>query len=283
MARPQKATAKAVRELCIFCPNPRTNKRGEHVWDDWLNREDGKTIYDPSTTWYYGREGQLIRSHPSVGMHVTLPLVCDHCNNTWMSDLSSLAKVKLEPIIRRDKATDFDDFDILVISAFAFLKSAVLDWSVTDGGRKPSISREACLRFRTSMADADPAVPVFPDGLQVWIASYRRTRKMEALVSIEELTGVRQFKGYRILLITYVVGSFIFQLTCPKWTKATRNHPALPFARPIADDLSVAIWPDVNTAYWPPFAHVQHRTYEAFRQRFRKLRVWSQQPTPRGH
>src|SRR2546423_15241532 len=37
---------------CIFCPNRRTRKRGEHVWDDWLNREHGKDIYDPSTTYY---------------------------------------------------------------------------------------------------------------------------------------------------------------------------------------------------------------------------------------
>lgn len=51
-------------ESCIFCPNPRTTKRGEHVWDDWLNREGGKAIADSSTTSYFGVGGEHIRSHP---------------------------------------------------------------------------------------------------------------------------------------------------------------------------------------------------------------------------
>jgi hypothetical protein len=31
---------------CVFCPSIRTNKLGEHVFDDWLNRLDGKVIRD---------------------------------------------------------------------------------------------------------------------------------------------------------------------------------------------------------------------------------------------
>jgi len=259
--------------LCIFCSNPRTHKRGEHVWDDWLNREHGKTIADRSTTYYYGSEGRLIRSHPSVGMHVRVPVVCDNCNNTWMSELSTLAKERLESIIRRDTVTDFDEFDLAAITSFAFLKSAVLDWSSTDKGRQPCISRASCLEFRASLVISDPPYFGFPDGLQVWIAGYQRTHKMEALAFTEEMTGARHYKGYRILVITYVVGSFIFQLTCPRWAKATRHRPPAPFFKIFGDLVSVPIWPHVTRGYWPPLKRISNSTLEAFRERFRRVHL----------
>ena len=240
-------------ELCIFCPKPRTNKRGEHVWDDWLNREHGKALTDHSTTFYFGSGGEFIRSNPSVGLHVKIPVVCDTCNNEWMSELSTLAKARLEPIIRRDTETDCDKYDINVIAAFAFLKSAVLDWSSDHKGRLPCISRTLCLAFRRGLTSSDPPTLALPTGLQIWIGRYQRKHRMEALAFTEELTGARHVKGYKILVITYVVGSFIFQLTYPRWTKRTRNHPAPPFFQVPGDLLAVPIWPSVTRAYWPPF------------------------------
>lgn len=259
---------------CIFCPNPRTKKRGEHVWDDWLNREQGKPIRDSGTTSHTGLDGALIRSYPSVGLEVTVPVVCDNCNNHWMSDISNLAKDILEPIIRRDRPSDLDQLDILTIASFAFLKSAVLDWSVTNAPhRRPCISRASCIAFHHSLTRGDPSDILFPDGLQIWIAKYRRSRKMEAQAFTEEMTGVRHFKGYRILVITYVVGSFIFQLTCPRWSKTARNRPAPPFFQVFGDRWAVPIWPGVSRAYWPPLDHVSSNRLETFRQRLRRITI----------
>jgi hypothetical protein len=133
--------AKTDRLPCIFCPKPRTIKRGEHVWDDWLNRKDGKEIHDPSTTYYYGTEGKLIRKHQSVRLDVTLDVVCDPCNTTWMSDLTTRTKDLLEQIIRSDRPRDFNELDIVTLTSFAFMKSAVLDWRTRDSGRKPELER----------------------------------------------------------------------------------------------------------------------------------------------
>src|SRR5262249_60849835 len=108
---------------CIFCPNPRTRKRGEHVWDDWINRKDGKDIRDASTTYYYGANEVLIRQHPSVRIDVTIGVVCDECNNTWMSDLTTRVKALLEHCIRDDKPRDFDTIEIVPLTACAFIKS----------------------------------------------------------------------------------------------------------------------------------------------------------------
>ncbi len=259
---------------CVFCPNPRTNKRGEHLWDDWLNRIGGKDIKDESTTNYYGFRGRFIRSHPSTRMDVTLALVCDRCNQGWMSDLSNSAKTLLEPTIRHNRPRDFDALDVVTITAFAFMKSALLDWQPIDIPRSPCISRSACLAFRHFLTSNSTTADIpLPDGLQVWIARYRRTYRMEAQAFCEEMKGARQFKGYRILVITYVVGSFIFQLTCPRWSKPTRKRISAPFFHMFGDTASVPIWPGVSAAYWPPLTYVDRSTLEGFRERFRRIRV----------
>ena len=259
--------------LCIFCPNQRTKKGGEHVWDDWLNREGGKEIKAKSTTFYYGSDGAFIRSYPSTRLDVTAPVVCDPCNNTWMSDLSGLAKDRLEAIIRQGTPRDFDDLDLLTITALAFLKSAVLDWAATDKGRKPCISRSMCLAFRDSLTSDRLNNVALPDGLQVWIAKYIRTRKMEALAFTEEMKGVSDFKGYRIVVTTYVVGSVIFQTTCPRWAKNTRQRPPAPFFEMLGDLWSVPIWPGVGRAYWPPVGDIDGSSLEAFRERFTRVHI----------
>jgi len=114
-----------------------------------------------------------------------------------------------------------------------------------------------------------------PGGLQVWIARYRRARRMEAQAFSEEMKGTRQFKGYRILVITYIAGSFIFQLTYPRWVKPTRKRTTAPFFQIFRDVLSVPIWPGVDFAYWPPLGHIDGRTLNDFRERFRRVRVLS--------
>lgn len=83
-------------QLCIFCPNPRTRKSGEHVWDDWLNREHGKDICKPSTVFVFGEDGAKIRECKATGLNETKPVVYDDCNNTWMSDITSFAKDEIE-------------------------------------------------------------------------------------------------------------------------------------------------------------------------------------------
>jgi len=258
---------------CIFCPNPRTRKRGEHIWDDWLNSENGKPIRRPGTVTVYGKDGVIVRQRPSDRLDVTSDVVCDRCNSTWMSDLSTEAKQRLEALIRRDTPTDFNDVDVLLITAFSFLKSAVLDWSTTEHNRVPCISRTACVSFRDSLTSLTYGDISFPDGLQVWIARYRPTKATDARYFNDEIRGRGPFKGYRILVLTYVVGYFMFQLTSPRWIKATRNRPPAPFFQIVGDLKSVPIWPGVSAAYWPPPAHVDSGTLDDFRQRFRRVSI----------
>ncbi len=259
---------------CIFCRAPRTKKRGEHVWDNWLNRLDGSPRRDPSTTHYWGEDGRFIRSHPSRRIDVTFDVVCDRCNNTWMSELSNEAKRLLEGSILRDSRIEIDAVGAITIAAFAFLKSAVLDWSSLDGGRSPCIPRWACKSFCKGLSTAPSAgLVVIPAGVQVWVARYRRTHKMEALAFVEELSPVSgRFRGYRILLVTYVVGSFIFQFVYPTWRRLGHKVAPPPFFENVRDPLSIPVWPwrPVLDVSWPPPVPVDRSGLDRLRERFRR-------------
>jgi hypothetical protein len=259
------------RKPCIFCDNPRTNKRGEHVWDDWFNRIAGVPIRMEATLFECGEDGVLIRQRPAHKLDAAKPVVCDTCNNEWMSDLTGGAKHELEDSIRANKSVDLDAEAIVVVSAWAFLKTAVLDWGEEDK-RPPRISRACCTTFRDSLVTSHSGDIAIPKGFQLWLAQYRSDRAFEAVVQVDELRVIGPYRGYAILVVTYIIGNLIFQATFPRWIGlvGTRRPPLPAFYR-INDQHSVPIWPFVDAAYWPPLGQVTSSTFKDFRERFRRV------------
>jgi len=227
---------------CIFCPNPRTRKKGEHSFDDWLNREAGRPVTLKYNTTIFGRDDALVREYSSRKLQEAKDVVCDECNHNWMSDLTDHARATIEGFIRYERPFTLLPLGTITLTAFACLKSMILDYAA-EQERKPLISRLSCTRFRESLAPGGYG-PAVPDGAQIWIAWYHREREMEAQAWTRGLrfdTG--RFAGYNVLVITYMVGAFVFQFTCPKWTKLTRRRPPLPFITQAAvwDSLSMLI------------------------------------------
>lgn len=261
-------------ELCIFCRNERTKHRGEHVWDDWLNKVSGKRVRMPGSTTHTGANGQSVRSYPSTGLDVTADVVCDRCNHEWMSALSSKTKDILEPSIRFGAPVKLDALGVVTIASFAFLKAAILDWSSTADGRTPCIPRWACKAFRNSLAATFTGYIAIPRGTHIWISRYRRTQVVEASAHVEEMhTDGTPFEGYRILVITYVINAFIFQFLFPAWDGPARRVRRRSLTFEMQNDrLSVPLWPNVASANWPPPSDVSSGSLDSFRQRFRKAR-----------
>jgi len=48
---------------CAFCPSLATTKRGEHIFDDWLNRIDGKAIIDRYIVIHQDKRGAHTSGH----------------------------------------------------------------------------------------------------------------------------------------------------------------------------------------------------------------------------
>jgi len=202
---------------CIFCPNPRTSKRGEHVWDDWVNRSDGKPLRRRATVGELGKDGALIREYPVREVNVTKDVVCDPCNNGWMSDITAHTKLTIEGFMRHERTATLLPLGILTVATFAFMKSAVLDYSA-EKTRPPFISPATCHRFRAAMQGSGSIF--VPEGVQIWMARYRGEREVEYRFWIDSMAlTVGPYRGYDILLITYVAEAFVLQLTFPRWRK----------------------------------------------------------------
>lgn len=251
---------------CIFCPNPRTQKRGEHVWDDWVNRSDGRALRRRATVGELGKHGALIREYPVQEVNVTKPVVCDCCNNGWMSDLTSHAKLTIEGFQRHERPATLLPLGILTVSAFMFMKSAVLDYSA-EKTRPPFISPIICHRFRSVMRGVGSIH--LPEGVQIWMARYRGERKEEYRFWIDSMAlTFGPYRGFDILVITYVAQAFVLQLTFPRWRKRKQPTVLPVFTQAdVWDVASVPIWPDVHHATWPPLKYLNGAALQDFRHR----------------
>src|SRR5688500_1418156 len=103
---------------CIFCTRPATNKRGEHIIDDWVNRIDGKPISERFTFRQYGADGQLVRSYRTTSINTTASVVCETCNQGWMSDLTNHTKATAEGFIRYERPATLLPLGIVTLAAF---------------------------------------------------------------------------------------------------------------------------------------------------------------------
>src|SRR4051812_33220014 len=93
----------AMHESCVFCTSPPVPRGGEHLWDNWLNRLDGRSIKDKYTVIQTGHDGELRRTYRSARIDATADVVCGPCNHGWMSDLTNLTKAAAEDIIRHER------------------------------------------------------------------------------------------------------------------------------------------------------------------------------------
>src|SRR5438093_1005112 len=111
-----------MKAYCVFCPSLATEHRGEHIFDDWLNRENGRIIKDTYTFTEHGEDDRIVRTFKSSLIAQTMPVVCDTCNSTWMSDLTNKLKQTCEGIIRHERLTTLLPLGIATLAAFAFMK-----------------------------------------------------------------------------------------------------------------------------------------------------------------
>jgi hypothetical protein len=153
---------------------------------------------------------------------------------------------------------------IVTIAAFATMKAMVLD-TAYESARSPRFPRLARVRFRESLS--------IPDGTQIWLAAYHRAREVDARFWMNELIFKSgRYAGFRVLLITYVVSAFVFQLTYPHWTRISRLTIKPPFINQAStwDTFSVPIWPYTGNVVWPPYGVLQRdgRALEDFSNRF---------------
>lgn len=256
---------------CVFCPNPRTTTRGEHIWDDWLNREDGRTLKYHYEVTEFGPDDAIIRTFSKRNLSETKPVVCDDCNSTWMSDVTNHSQPIIDGLGRHQRPTCLLPLGIVIIAALATMKAMVLD-AAYESFRPPRFPRLSCVHFRESLTASSRELSI-PNGTQIWLAAYRRTKQVDARFWMQELilkTG--RYAGFRVFLITYVVSAFVFQLAYPRWMRLSRLTVEPPFLKQAStwDRFSFPIWPHADYVVWPPHSFLERdgRSLEDFSNRF---------------
>jgi len=239
---------------CAFCPAT-ANLSAEHLWGQWMGRLfPGRKRFTSKN-----QKGEIIREWSSDKLDWTARVVCEQCNNTWMSDIESQAKPVLSQFILGEaQAISQSQADSIALFAF---KSAVIFDHIRFDHAPPFFSRSARLGFRKERA--------IPATVRMFIGGYLPRGKGEVLSCYHEgtLSGTEKVVLY---VCTYAAGHLVFQVVSYKQRGFTKIRVQPKNLRSFA----VEFWPWVagGTAAWPPVGVLQDpQQFDSFSSRWREL------------
>ena len=101
---------------CLYCPNRANSK--EHLFPDWLNEVLG---YVHPTLLFLGKTRGWRSDKPATHK---LRVVCETCNNGWMSDIEDAAKPILTPLVL-GQPSHLDVNQQQVVATWAFSRAII--------------------------------------------------------------------------------------------------------------------------------------------------------------
>lgn len=219
---------------CAFCLQPAKLSR-EHIISDWVNG-----LFNA------GWEGKYTDRHGEVNLWNSKELdwqarvVCETCNNTWMSDLENLyAKPALTPLIMGDINIPIRPSTAQALARFAFKTAVVLDYSQRGREHGSFFSRRLRDAFRRSFE--------IPSVVQMWMAVYAPgARRVDTKVGYYRGDFIPPYP-IETYICTCGIGHFAFQVVAIKQMRLRQFDPLPGFA-----NLAIPLWPQSNPDFlWP--------------------------------
>jgi hypothetical protein len=106
---------------CAFCAHS-AKLSGEHIWSEWM-RELFPTKKVRFTS--FGEKHEVLRQWSSQDIDMTAKVVCQKCNNQWMSGLESAhAKPAMTDLIVGDKELTISGMQARGIAVFCLQNSS---------------------------------------------------------------------------------------------------------------------------------------------------------------
>jgi hypothetical protein len=239
---------------CAFC-SATANLTGEHIWSDWMN-----ALFPGEKAFHSINERmEVTKSWSSGQLDWKAKVVCERCNNTWMSKIESdHAKPALTDLI-----TGKTDIPILQsransIALFAF-KTAVIVEHLNRSRIVRIFPRQVRHRFREALE--------IPHNAKMWMAGFLPRGKGRVVTLYHDLPPTPSFELY---VCTYGVGRFVFQVVVEK---APSHLTLLPI--PGYERSAIPFWPSVPKGFvWPPETVLETvRDFESFAARWRRLTI----------
>jgi hypothetical protein len=180
-----------------------------------------------------------------------------------MSDIETLAKPVLSPLIKYGFPISFLPCGIAVLASFTFKNALISDHMHRD--RKPFFSIFDHTQFMKTLR--------IPRGVQMWIASSGSDRFNGVFHSYEFNVGARSGVLHKttFLSFTWSAGYVVLQALVPRWRKSLWSDEGLPMLTPSArfDPVSVRFWPnDGSPVTWNPSCDLSGDALNVFKNRW---------------
>lgn len=237
---------------CAFCDH--TGKlSAEHIASDWMRDLSPRR----KTAWFSSDNVKEKRRFETDSMDWTAKVVCESCNNGWMSEIEGQhAKPSLTPLITGQMGIPIDRSCAHSISLFVFKTAVIMDHQQRrDEG--PFFSKRIRHAFRLHRA--------IPGNVNMWFCGYKGHRG-NAQFKTAYMKGQSSPSNHWLMYVcTCAFGHFVIQLLAVKQIGNASFRPSGGF-----EGLSVPFWPEVPRDYvWPsPFALDGVAQFEAFADRW---------------
>lgn len=208
-------------------------------------------------------KGEIIGEWSSDKIDWRARVVCEPCNNTWMSDIENRAKPVMSKFILGEAQTICQP-DCDVIAPFAF-KSAVIFDHIRSDHAEPFFSRSVRHRFRTERA--------IPASVRMFLGGYLPRVKGEAH-SCYHKGPLRANEQIMLYVCTYAAGHLVFQVVGQKQTGFTK----VSLQPKTFQVFGVEFWPWMKNgaSNWPPTGVLQNAAdFDLFASRWRDLNATS--------
>lgn len=146
------------RHFCVFCGAP-GSLSAEHVFPRWIVQHINPTI-TATKNGRYGhnildkdgvkRAGKL--SRPGDWKSISLRILCQKCNNGWLSKIQQDASLVIPPFLR-GKFAALSDHNILIINRWIMNLAMVCDFTDSDVGTIPEFHRKIFIRRKVVPPD----------------------------------------------------------------------------------------------------------------------------------
>ena len=207
-----------------------------------------------------------IKEWRANGLDAKVKVVCEICNNGWMSDLENEAKPIVQDMIIGPTEVTLRPTELTLIAALAF-KSAVIADHIRLNNVPFICDAAQRRRFAKSLA--------IPAGVQMWIGGV--DQRCGLLKGGDNATDRGASDGFRLNVCTYIIGHLVLQVTCPRWAKGAnrrRQAPGRLTQSPEANSVATPFWPlPKSPITWPPPSFITKDSIDAFADRWQNLTV----------
>jgi len=239
---------------CAFCPHS-AKLSGEHIWSEWM-RDLFPTKKIRFTS--FDEKHEILRQWSSNEIDMTAKVVCQKCNNEWMSSLeSSHAKPAMAHLIVGNKELTVSETQARGIATFAFKTAVVAEHMKRD--RRRFYSREVRHEFAKTLN--------IPANTQMWMAGFllMGSGHIHSCYHEGKIDSTNRIEMH---VCTYTVGHLTFQVVSARCTVPLMFRPVPGF-----DHLAAPFWPQMPVPiHWPPDDVLRTKEdWEAFSNRWRKI------------